>query len=71
MRNKSEVKALGVPVSDKKEDGQLQYERIDVINIFENKEFMKILERDGGVGQKDIWGKDRRDLMQRPSYENI
>lgn len=54
MRNKSEVKALGVPVSDKKEDGQLQYERIDVINIFENKEFMKILERDGGVGQKDI-----------------
>lgn len=54
MRNKSEVKALGVSVSDKKEDGQLQYERIDVINIFENKEFMKILERDGGVGQKDI-----------------
>lgn len=46
--------------------GSLSMKRIDIINMFENEEFMQILERDGGVRwkvylkekQKEIWSKD-------------
>lgn len=45
--------------------GSLSMKRTDVINISENKEFLQILEREGGVGwkgypkkrQKEIWSK--------------